>query len=192
MNIRELMKDELVRIPEEKQPKVKICFKKWLPCKWISENSIFMGMHNNGLPAGYIRCISETGEVYEGMANESFALGTYGWGRELVGDYTRIGWWKNWCWKGNCRRFLNQRMDQAAWFEESFISKTPMKEGHKDYPHWDYKDKYWNKPDYEKKWSFKMDLGSYTPVEKIKEKMDIFDIHFNEEGMKRKNYRKYY
>ena len=139
MNIKELKRDGLIQVPDSNESKVKICFKQWLPCKWISENSVFMGMHMNGVPCGYIRCISETGEVYEGMAGEGLQNGVYGWGRELVGDYTRIGQWKNWTWIGNCRRFLNQRIDQAAWFDESFLSKTPMKEDSKEYPYWEYK-----------------------------------------------------
>ena len=37
-----------------------------------------------------------------------------------------------------------------------------------------------------------MDVGDYTPLEKIKSKIPIFDVSFNEDGANVINIKKYY
>lgn len=92
--IKPLVTDGILKIGDyEKIKDVKISTKKWLPCKWVSESAIFKGMHLNGVPCGWIRCINNDGAVYEGIANQKFQYGEYGWGREIVGNFVRIGWW---------------------------------------------------------------------------------------------------
>lgn len=102
-------------------------------------------MHVDGVPCGYIRAISESGEVYEGTATKDFKKGTYGWGREFVGDYIRVGWWFHWLWNGNCRRYLNGHVDQFGWFENSFVPKGYFDKDSTKYPYWEDKEIYWKK-----------------------------------------------
>ena len=92
MKIEPLVEDKLI-IVDEKQKGVCIAFKNWLTCKWMTDDSLFIGMHKDGLPCGFVRVVSSTGEFYEGNVSKNFAYGTYGWGRELSGDYVRLGSW---------------------------------------------------------------------------------------------------
>ena len=107
-----LEQDGLLKIKSyENKLGLKIATKNWLPCQWFSQNTIFKGMHIDGVPNGFIRAISESGEFFEGMADSNFGRGQYGWAREFSGDYVRIGWWTNWCWIGNCRRYCDGYRD---------------------------------------------------------------------------------
>ena len=62
-------------------------------------------------------------------------------------------------------------MDQWGWFEESFSTTEPFRDGDKDYPYWEPLEKYWNHPDFDKIYGGKWNFGTLTPVEKV-EKTD--------------------
>ena len=97
---------------------------------------------------GFVRALSQYGEVYEGGFKEG---AKEGFGRMISSNgEVKIGWWRDGWLYGNSRKYLaNGKVDQEGWFEQ-YGTKAAGQDGHfrkvtSDYHYWKMKDKYFMK-----------------------------------------------
>ena len=95
MNIEKLAQDQLMSFPKEQ---ISTKYKKCMISKYAG---IYIGQTTSqyrGYPQGFVRFITNTGGIYEGMVarNEKTSeIDFNGWGRFINGGSIYIGWWKD-------------------------------------------------------------------------------------------------